>query len=159
MAIKTQGTHLYIVDPDASVGSEILRIECSINIDGISAPRDQIEITCLEDVARQYESGMPTPGQMTVGVNFDPSKPSHVRIYELWSAGTKFDAAIGYSDGTAAPTLASDDESFDFPTSRSYMELKDTYVADVPQSFALNAVVTANVSLQLSGFPTLYKKA
>lgn len=159
MAIKTQGTHLYIIDPDASAGEEILRIECGISLDGISAPRDQIETTCLEDFARQYESGMPTPGQMTVGLNFDPAKPSHLRLYELWRDGTKFDMAIAYSDGTAAPTLASDGASFDFPTTRSYLELLNTYVADIPQNVALNAVVTANVSFQLSGFPTLYKKA
>lgn len=159
MALKTQGTHVYIIDPDASVGEEILRIECAISLDGISAPRDQLESTCLEDAARTYEAGLMTPGQMTLGLNFDPSKESHVRIYELWRDATKFDMAIGYSDGTAAPTLASDGASFDFPTTRSFLQLLDTYVADVPQSLAMNALVTANVSFQLSGFPAIYKKA
>lgn len=158
MAIKTQGTHVYLIDPDASAGEEILRIECGISIDGLSAPRDQIESTCLEDQARTYESGMPTPGALTLGLNFDPAKQSHVRIYELWRDGTKFEMCIGYSDGSSVPTLASDGASFDFPTSRSFMEMHNTYVSDVPQNLALNALVTANVSFQLSGFPTLYKK-
>lgn len=159
MSLKTQGSHLYIIDPDASAGNEILRIECAVSIDGPSAPRDQIETTCLEDTARTYVAGMPTPGQLSCKISFDPAKPSHLRLYELWQSGDTFDMALGYSDGTSAPTLASDGTSFDFPTSRSFMELLNTYVADVPQSLALNAVVSADVSFQLSGFPTLHKKA
>lgn len=158
MALKTQGTNVYIIDPDASAGEEILRIACAISVSGVSAPRDQLDSTCLEDSARTYEAGLMTPGAATLSLNFDPTQDSHMRLYELWQDGTKFDLAIGYSDGTAAPELASDGVSFDFPTTRTFMELTDTYVADVPQTIDTNALVTAEVSLQLSGVPTLYKK-
>lgn len=158
MPLKTQGSHLYFVDPDASAGEEVTQIECAVSIDGPSAPRDQIDTTCLEDAARTYLSGLQNPGQITVTLYFDPAKDSHIRLYDLWTAGTTFDMAIGYSDGTAAPDLASDGESFDFPTTRTFMRLSDAYVADIPQSLAINAVVSADVSFQYSGQPTLYKK-
>lgn len=155
--IKTQGTHVYIIDPDATGGPEIMQIECAISVDGIGGARDQIDSTCLESPARTFEAGLATPGTSTIGLNFDPSSDSHVRLFNLWKAGTKFEMAIGYSDGTAPPTLDTAGD-FDFPTTRSFLALHDTFVADFPQNFALNALVTANVAFQLSGFPDLFPK-
>lgn len=158
MALKTQGTQVYIIDPDPTGGPEVLAIDCVISLDGLNAARDQLESTCLESEARTYEPGMPTPGQVTAQLNFDPSNDSHVRIYELWRAGTKFDIAIGLSDGTAPPDLDSFD-AFEFPTSRSFFSSNDAFFADVPLSFQLNALLTANTTIQLSGFPNLHRKA
>lgn len=157
MALKTQGTQLYIIDEGASGGAEVLTVGCVISIDGIEATRDQLESTCLESEARTYEPGMPTPGQMTFGINFDPADSSHVRVYELWRSGVKFEMAMGYSDGTATPTLDSSD-MFNLPTTRSWLVFHDAYIANVPQTLALNALVNANVAVQLSGFPDLIPK-
>lgn len=158
MSVKTQGTQLYIIDPDASGGPAVLTIECATTIDGITAARDQIETTCLESQARSYEAGLAAPGAMSVTINYDPENESHVRLHELYTAGTKFDAAIGWSDGTAAPTI---DTSNDFvlPTTRTFLVMLDSFVQDFPFSFALNTVVTSALSIQLSGFPTIFPKA
>lgn len=156
MAIKTQGTHIYIVDPDETE-PVVITIQCVISASGLNAARDQLESTCLESEARTYEPGMPTPGQMSMTLNFDPSSSSHVRVYELWRAGTKFELAIGLSDGTAAADVDSDG-MFDLPSTRTFFVSHDAYFADVPIDLALNALVTANVTLQLSGFPELFAK-
>ncbi|GAB3282652.1 hypothetical protein GCM10027347_59020 [Larkinella harenae] len=158
MALKTQGTHLYLIDPDAVGGPDVLTIGCVTAVNGIEATREQLETTCLDSPARTYEAGLATPGQMTFTINFDPADESHVRIYELWKAGTKFEMALGYSDGTAVPTVDTNG-MFDLPPTRSYLVFHDTYIANVPQDLALNALVTANVAVQLSGFPDLFKKA
>ena len=158
MSVKTQGTQLYIIDPEATGGPEVLVIECATSIDGISAGRDQIEVTCLEDQARSYEPGLATPGSATVAINTDPQNPSHVRLHELFVSGTKFDMAIGWADGTAAPTLDTNDE-FVLPTTRTFLVALQSYVSDYPFNFAQNAVVASSVTFQLSGFPTLYPKA
>lgn len=157
MAIKTQGTQVYIIDPGASGGPAILNIECAISVEGLGGSRDQIDITCLEDAARSFEGGLISPSTVTLNLNFDPQNESHVRLHELYEAGTKFDMAIGFSDGTAAPTIGTDG-MFDFATSRSYLATNDTYVSDFPLSFAQNAVVTSAVALQLSGLKTIYPK-
>jgi hypothetical protein len=157
MAVKTQGTQLYVIDPDSTGGASVLTIECATSIDGIGAAREQIETTCLESPARTYDAGLPTPGTMTVTLNYDPANESHVRLHELYTEGTKFDAAIGWSDGTAAPTIDTAGD-FDFPTTRTYIGLNDSYVADFPFTFGLNAVVTSSVTIQLSGFPTVFAK-
>lgn len=157
MAIKTQGTQLYIIDPGASGDAEILVVECATSVDGVGGAREQIETTCLEDIARQYEAGLVTPETVTVTINFDPRNESHVRLHELYREGIKFDMAIAWGDGTDAPTLASDG-TFDFPTSRTFIEALQTYVSNLPFNFALNSVVTSSMTFQLSGFPTLYPK-
>ena len=158
MAVKTQGTHVYIIDPGATGGPAILNIQCAISVEGIGGGRDQIDVTCLEDQARSFEAGLISPSTVTLNLSFDPKNASHVRLHELYETAAKFDMAIGFSDGTAAPTVGTDD-MFDLPTSRSFLVVNDTYVADFPLSFAQNAVVTSGVTLQLSGLKTIYPKA
>lgn len=158
MAVKTQGTQLYIIDPDPTAGPEVLVIECATSIDGVGGSREQIETTCLEDIARSYEAGLVTPETVTVSINADPSSPSHIRLHELYAAGTKFDMAIAWGDGTAAPTLDTAGD-FNFPTTRSYILAEEAYVSNFPFNFALNSVVTSAVTFQLSGLPVWFAKA
>jgi hypothetical protein len=156
MAVKTQGTQLFILDPDATGGPEVLTIQCATSLSGLGAAREQIEVTCLEDDSRTYEGGLATPGQLSVTVNFDPDNASHYRIYELWKANTNFSFAIGFGNGTAAPTIDTAGD-FDFPTTRTYIEAAG-YVADLPLEAALNAVWTASVPIQVSGDYTIFRK-
>jgi hypothetical protein len=152
MAIKTQGTQLYFIDPDSFA---VVTVGCVTTITGLTAARDQIETTCLDSDARTYEAGMATPGAASFTINFDTSDVSHVRAHELYREGVKLDWVIGWSDGTAAPV--SDSTAFTLPTSRSWIEFNG-YISDLPFDFALNAVVTSNVSIQVSDFPVLHAK-
>lgn len=159
MALKTARTSLYYIDPD---DSSVVTVGCVTSISGIEASRDQLEDTCLEDDARSYQSGLATPGQKTFTINFDPADDTHVKIYNLWVAGTKVKWALGLSDGAPAPAALiapTVDTTGDFilPDTRSYFTYEG-YVANVPLDLALNALLTANVSVQLSGFPTLSPK-
>lgn len=156
MAVKTQGTQLFILDATASGGAEVLTIQCATSLSGLGAAREQIEVTCLEDDARSYEGGLATPGQLSVTVNFDPNVESHYRIYELWKANNNFKFAIGFGPETAVPTIDSAGE-FDFPTGRTYIE-GEGYVVDLPLEASLNAVWTASVPIQVSGDYTIFRK-
>lgn len=153
MAKLTQGTQLYFLDPEAGV----TEVDCATAITGIEAARDQIETTCLAGASRTYEPGMPTPGQAQVTINFDPSEPSHVRLHELYVAGTKVEWAVGWSDGTAPPTEGTADD-FELPTSRSWITWNG-FVSNIPFDFGLNAVVSSNMTIQLSDFPAVTPKA
>jgi hypothetical protein len=153
MAIKTQGTQLYFIDPD---NFAVVQVGCVTTITGLTAARDQIETTCLDSDARTYEAGMATPGAAQFTVNFDTGDVSHTRLHELYVAGTKVDWALGWSDGVAPPT--SDSTAFTLPSTRSWIEFNG-YISDLPFDFALNAVVTSNISIQVSDFPVLVPKA
>lgn len=158
MAVKTQGTQLYILDETASSGCEIIKVECATALTGLSNPREQIETTCLESDTREYEGGLSTPGQLTVTVNFDPANPSHLRIYEIWKEnGPNFKAAIGLSTPRDSdPTIDSGCE-FEYPTDRTFVEFEG-YIVDVPLEIALNSVVTSAIPIQISGPYTVFPK-
>lgn len=156
MAVKTQGTQLFILDEDATGGAEVLTILCATSLSGLGAAREQIDVTCLESDAREFVGGLATPGQLTVTLNFDPNNETHFRIYELWKANTNFKAAIGFSPETSVPTIDSAGD-FDFPTDRTFISFEG-YVSDLPLEIALNAVVTAAVPIQVSGDYTIFRK-
>ena len=153
MAIKTQGTELYFLDPE---DNSVVEVGCITNLTGLTAARDQIETTCLDSAARTYEAGLPTPGTASFTINADPQDPSHIRLHELYVAGTTLDWAVGWSDGTALPTA--DSSGLAGPTTRSWIFFNG-YVSDFPFDFALNAVVQSNVSVQVSDFPVWVPKA
>jgi hypothetical protein len=154
MAIETQGTTLYTIDPDTET---LIEVGCVTSIDGIDTSIEQIETTCLEDTARTYVSGLATPGAATFGINFDPSDTTHVRLHELKTAGTTLVWALGMSDGTADPTVDSGG-TFDLATSRSWIRF-DGFMSSFPFSFQQNSVVQSTVGIQISGDPQLFEKA
>jgi hypothetical protein len=154
MAIKTQGTVLYTIDP---ADDSLLVVGCVTSIDGVTTTNEQVETTCLESDARTYISGLATPGAASFGINFDTADASHVRLHELKIAGTSLQWAIGWSDATTAPTVDSVG-AFDLATTRSWI-LFDGFMTDFPFNFAQNAVVQSTVGIQISGEPAVLAKA
>lgn len=157
MAIKTQGTDLYAIDP--LLGS-LIAVGCVTSIDGLDTALDQIETTCLSDSARSYVAGLATPGTATFGINFDPSDPSHVRLHQLKIAGETMRWAIGWSDGVADPAPGTPGEfGFDdLPANRSWITFEG-FMNSFPFSFAQNAVVQSTVGIQVSGEPVVIPKS
>jgi hypothetical protein len=155
MAKKTQGTELYFIDPDSG---DVTEVGCVLNIDGIDTTNEQLDATCLADLARRFEAGLATPGQATFGLNIDPSDASHVRLHQLKVAGTVLEWALGWSDGTGIPPVRDTAGDFDLPDTRSWLTFEG-YMSSFPFSFAQNAFVTSNVGIQVSGEPLLTPKA
>jgi hypothetical protein len=148
MAIKTQFTELYFIDPD---GGDVVEVGCVTSIDGLDAARDQIETTCLDSESRTYVGGMPTPGAATFTINADPSDPSHIRLHELYREGTTLDWAIGWGDGFEIPPTG-DSSGFTLPSTRTWLTF-EAYLAGFPFSFTLNSVVTSAIPLQVASLP------
>lgn len=158
MTIKSQGTDLYTIDPATGA---LLDVGCITSLDGIDTAIDQIETTCLNDLTRTYEAGLSTPGAATFGLQFDPSEVNHIRLHQLKTAGTQLKWAIGFSDGTVAPTTGTDssgDEEFVLPPTRSWLVF-DGYMNSFPFTFGLNTMVTSTVGIQVSGEPVLIPKS
>lgn len=158
MARKTQGTVMYTIDPD---DSSVLVVGCVTTIDGIDTTIEQIETTCLEDTARQYESGLATPGAASFGINFDPADESHVRLHQLKVQGVTLPWAIGMSDGTAPPTATTNsagDDAFTLPNTRSWIDFRG-FMNSYPFNFQPNSVVQSTVGIQISGDPVVTPKS
>lgn len=162
MAVKTQGTELYFIDP---VDDSVVKVGCPTGITGLSASRDQIETTCLDSDAREYVAGMANPGSGTININFDPADPSHVRLHELFRTGTTVEWAIGLADfeppppaAGPQPTGVSSAGEFILPTTRTWIVFEG-YVSDYPFDISGNAVVTNGIAVQISGFPEVVPAA
>lgn len=154
MAIETQGTVLYAIDP---ADESLITVGCVTSIDGVDTSNEQIETTCLSDAARTYTSGLATPGSATFGINVDTSDATHIRLHALKTAGTTLTWAIGWADGTVAPTVDSGG-TFDLGTARSWLRFEG-FMNSFPFTFAQNTVVQSTVGIQISGEPQLIAAA
>ena len=158
MSILSQGTNVYVLDPNDGTPA-VLKIESATTFSPGGDPADQVEDTSLEDFERSYKPGLRTPGQATMGLNADPANASHLTLYDLSrenpSPVLKF--AVGWSDGIDPPTLNVGEDGFELPTTRTWFTFQG-YIADFPFDFAQNTVVTTEVSIQRSGNSAWIKK-
>jgi len=153
--MKTQGTNLYAIDPE---DGSLIVVGCPTSIDGIDTSIDQLETTCLNSPARTYEAGLATPGTASFGINIDPKDPSHLRLHQLKTAGTTLKWAVGWAEAPDTdPTIETDSDGayvFVPNPARSWI-LFEGFMNSFPFSFALNALVTSTVGIQVSGEPEL----
>lgn len=155
MAQKTQGTMLYVIDPD---DDSVLEVGCITNISGLDSTLEQIETTCLSENARTYVAGLATPGTATFTINADSQDESHIRLHELKKTGDNLQWAIGWSDGTVPPTVdAGPPVGFTLPTTRSWITFEG-FMNSFSFDFSQNAVVTSSVGIQVSGDPDWIQK-
>lgn len=153
MAKLTKGTVLYTIDP---ADDSVLIVGCTTAIDGIDTTLPQLQTTCLADLAHTYVAGLAEPGTATFTINFDPADASHVRLHALKVAGTTLQWAVGIGVGDP-PTVAVDsagDGTFVLPATRSWITFAG-FMNSYPFSFALNALITSTVGIQISGEPTV----
>jgi len=110
MSILTQGTQVYGLVPSASGADSysVMEVDNVTAFNPGSAPKEQIEDTSLSASERTYKPGLRTPGQATLTLNADPSNSSHLRLHQLSETDDEHLVkwAVGWSDGTAAPTVA-----------------------------------------------------
>ncbi|MDZ5601737.1 phage tail tube protein [Pseudomonas sp. RP23018S] len=162
MSVLTQGTQIYaLVPPLTGTGPlTVLEIESATAFNPGGAPAEQIEDTDLSAQERSYKKGLRTPGQASLGVNADPSKASHIRLHQLSEASgdTTIKWAIGWSDGTAAPAVATGGTDFELPKTRTWFTFKG-YVSDFPFDFAANTIVSTAATIQRTGGSAWIKKS
>jgi|SRR5690606_16379867 len=144
MALATQGTELYFIDP---ADDSVVTVGCTTSIDKSGGANNTVESYCLDSFDPTVMPGTRQAVTLTFGLNLDPANEAHVRLHEMFQASPpeKTYFAYGLSDGTADPT-ANASGGFTLPSTRSWYELYG-FVSDLPNSIAGNAVVTATVSV------------
>lgn len=155
MPIKSQGTELFYVRPGSDPA--LVKLFCPTGISGLGGAADQIDSTCLSDTEdRQYVRGLGNPGQVSVPVNFEPSQASHQDMFDLKAAGDTLQWIIGLSDGTAIPTLDSNDNPVP-AAGRTFIQFSG-YVSDWALDIASNDIVKGTLTIQRSGSVTMTPK-
>ena len=145
MAIKTQGTQVYFIDPD---DDSVVEVTGVTSFEPGGSPFGEIDTTSLTDADKSYMPGQREPTEATMALNFDPTNASHRRIFELFTAGTTISWVAGWSDDTTDPT--DDSDGFVLPSTRTWYTFSG-FVKDCPFSFAVNSKVESTVTIRKSG--------
>ena len=160
MPIKSQGTHIYIVDNVTTPATPVLvKMLCPSSVSGVgSGARDQIDTTDLDAlIDRSYVAGLTSPSTVSIPYQFDPSQASHKLIQSLKASGTLTDFIICLSDGTTAPTLVSGVLTAPLASARSSIKFSG-FVSENAVEIATNDIIKGTLSVQRSGSETwVYK--
>lgn len=158
MSRSTKGTQLYMRYQSTS-GYHVVQVGCPTGITGLGGAASKIDDTCLDDLEMKSKPGMPDPGQMNVGLNFDPAVVSHQDLWNLFEDQTVTEWAIGWGDGKDIPPVVDiGSGQMTFPTTRTFTSF-DGYIADLPLDFALNSLVKSQMAVQRNGPRTMHYKA
>lgn len=153
MAVLTQGTEVFFVDPNAA-SPEVTKVQCATSFSPGGAPSAQHDTTCLDDTTfKRYVVGLRDPQEASLTIRADPSSPSHIDLFSKYNPEDGTPAPeliwlIGWSDGTDEPTWSASD--VDLPDTRTWLQLKG-YVADFPFDFEGETTVSTEISIQRTG--------
>jgi len=157
-SFKTQGSHLYFIDSTVS-DPVVRRMECPTGITGLGGPADQIDETCLDDIDAVSSPGIRRPGPVTVPfVLKGGDVPGQEALEQLDENQTTTGWFIGFSNGTAAPTMDSEQENLQGPGTRDGIAFRG-YIADIAVDVAGNEVVRGTMTIQRVGGKTRYRAA
>ena len=151
--VLTQGTELFLIDEISASIAEIVKLNCPTGIPGFGAGVPaQIPTTCLDNlVGETSRPGLNTTSQVAIPFNFKPVRRSHRLLYDLAEAKDVFKWMVCLSEGTAEPTLDSNDE-FTAPAGRTSFAF-DASVDSVIIDIATNEIVrgTLTITIQAEG--------
>lgn len=157
-SVKTQGSGLFIADTLSASVAAVLKMACPTGITGLGGAADPIEDTCLDDlVDKSFVQGLGNPGQVTAPFVLKPAEASHQALFDMKESRQNFSMMVCLSDGTAPPTLDSND-ALVAPAGRTSFGFT-AYIADVNIDIATNDVVRGTLTLQRSGAVTPYWNA
>jgi hypothetical protein len=155
MSLNVQGSQLFFIDPETD--DTVVDVGCVTQIGGIGASREQVDTTCITDIARRIEAGMLQPGAANFTILFDPRNTAHVRMHQLYREGLQIQWALGLSDGQGIAPGGDSDGQFNLPATRSWLTFEG-FINDFPWDFAIGQKVSNNLALQISDFPEFTAK-
>lgn len=159
MAVLTQGTEVYVLVPKEGTPGEleVLSVESCITFNPGDESASDIDVTPLKERDTTHNiPGLTTPGEATLGLNANPADEVHVRLFGLKRVPLKW--AMGWSDGTAAPTVAVGGKDFELPPSRTF-NVFDGAIATFPFQIEGNNVVKTNITIKRKGTMAWHRKS
>jgi hypothetical protein len=153
---KTQGTQVFFVDNSTDSDGVVRYVNCVTAGQDGGGPKDQIEVTCFEDlIDKAFVGGLGNPGTWTFPFVVKKESTSQESLEALKASGDVVDWFVGFSDSADAPTVAANGD-LSLPAARSGLQFR-AYVSDVTYNGETNDVWRGTLSLQRSGPQRLVK--
>lgn len=146
--VKTQGTHLYFVNP---TGPALVKLECPTGISGLGGGDvDQIENTCLDETDEHtFVEGLSSRDAVTVPFNMRPAAASHQLLFDFKDQAPRpivhWMALLSESDDP--PVFTALDGTMEPPDTRSAISF-DGVVTNVVIDIATNEIVRGTLTIQ-----------
>jgi hypothetical protein len=153
--LRTQGTEVWVCDAAAS----IKKVGNLIDIGEFGKNAGDIDSTNLDSTARERLAGLPDNGDLTLQINVDPLSAAHKYLSSTAGTAARREFLVGFSDGTAAPTVAVGTEVITAPTGRSsqkFLGVVKSYRFGVG---GVDGLLKATVTVGISGAITETWKA
>lgn len=141
----TKGTRMFF----AYSASEILKVRCTPGITLGGGATDDIDVTCLDSLEREFVAGFKTPDDITVPINFSSRSASHQALENLYDTGEKISWMVVLSDQDGEPTTLDTDGRLVSPgaTTREFIG----HVKNLSLEIPLNEIVRGTLTIKRSG--------
>ena len=153
--VLTQGTKVWIEHGDAAAPI-LTQMDCITSISLGDDSVNDIDDTCLEETdVKTSQPGLTTPGDGEIVIKTDPLNASHMKLLQLAESRAPVKVYIGWSDGTAAPTLSTNKVTL--PTTRTFTTFGAILRVSSP-TFEADSLVEHKVAMKRqSKVTTIYK--
>lgn len=99
--IRTQKTQLYAC---LAGGTTVAAIGNIADLGEFGGQADDIDVTNLDSVAKEFLTGLLDNGELTLQLNLNPQDTVHQDLQSKAGNGVRYPFLVGLSDGTTAPT-------------------------------------------------------
>lgn len=153
--VLTQGTQVWIEHGDPAAPT-LTKMDCITSISLGDDSVSDIDDTCLEETdTKTSQPGLNTPGEGEIVIKTDPLNASHMKLLQLAENREPVKVYIGWSDGTAAPTLNA--TVVTLPTTRTFTTFNAILRVSSP-TFEADSLVEHKVAMKRqSKVTTIYK--
>ena len=141
--VLTQGTQVWVKHGGTAL---LTKMVCITGITlGDDSPTD-ITDTCLEETdSATSVYGLNQPGEGSIMINTDPDNESHITLLQLAADNAYVEVYVGWSDGTVAPTLATDEVTL--PETRTWTSFT-ALLKDSSPTFESDSLVQHTISMK-----------
>lgn len=148
--IKSKGTNIYLVDPEAPTA--LITMACPTSVSESGGTRNLTEILCLDSDDPYIVAGSRTARTYTIPFALAKEEASHQVLFELEELGESVPVLIALSDGTTDPTVV--DGAIVPPAGRTSFGV-NAIIEGVTIDIAGEDVVRGTLTLRVNGPRTI----
>ena len=144
--VLTQGTKVWIKHGDEAAPT-LTKMDCITGINVGDDSPTEIDDTCLDETDTATSTyGLNKPGEGAIMINTDPKNDTHMTLLQLAEDYETVEVFVGWSDGTAEPTLGVS-QLVELPETRTWTSFVAQLKAGAP-TFDADSLVNHSVAMK-----------